>query len=955
MEFKNRYVEYKTKERMLLYWIIDNFNTLARQLSSKSVSENLTGQVSLSILRAMCTTIAEHKRIVPPFIYTLFSQTLRLREETHQHYVHFGADDADTRHGNETHKAWIAGIQTAFDILGGPAFLGQRADKEPPEVQLDDLRLAILTNKFSVLHLDGEDAASDPDMSGAEHDDPSPSRVTNKNGSKRGRGGKSTRRKKGKSKDLASRNKFRMEDCCIIDDDEHDTNYGMAAHSLLLEWTQLRDYMQCRWQDTAYSGIGLGVAGGVAKVAIATLRQREAHVFVDFPNRGSFADVLQALTHGNLDATQEKLRQMKLKSLKGSETAAEIDIDVKEQYLVYTYEVLLEFIEDFQKNRTCKPTKNMMKLINSWDKMLDLQKASKEERIQWRRVYALKWLYEVVTIFASGYTAYVSAKDRNEAASKIDWSIEGLEKNQKYSTLWGMHEFISRITSLAMMKPGSDVKSKITVHQVFELQCVLDSLAVSLGWTVHGCIGHIVQPHPNGHNPTRLLTFLEAWHEKCLARFWTTVTQEEPTAHGVHSHCRNLCAFERVVCANIAIRQSLCATYNLPKSGRAAPSLFVTDKEPKQSAGGLMIYSPYLCAAGLVEGVQVSYNAGINLMECMPEVIGVIHIHNMLLKTNRLAEPIPNLAHLQEVFVRSFFPNGEIPSTNFEQCFHEIVGRCISFHETRTINKNIAEIRKRWNVKRYLADPSLNIHFKTRCMLDTYQQAQWNPDAIRDADVPIPSYLAFLRLGQTRHIVSPETGEAAMLSTELVKRARAQGFTERELLSMAGYVEQGRQLGAHTQRIYQGLFDGPLHRPSGTKHTAPLDSLCMLDNAHQDFLQEMHGSDRPVCGLNYLLIVQVCMLWFDDVEEALKAEDHPFWTETYADSCDNVAIKRKALVRHVLKEGHRKNGDDWFLDMLVEKFDTPEWGAHKSDNMYWVEPEGGVLTFGVHESFWKRE
>lgn len=242
MEFRNRYVEYKTKERMLLYWIIDNFNTLARQLSSKSVTENLTGQVSLPILRAMCTAIAEHKRTIPPFIYTLFSQTLRLREETHQHYVHFGADNADTRHGNESHKAWIVGIRAAFEILGGPACLGQRTEKEPSEVELNDLRLAILTNKFSVLHLDGEDAPSDPDMSGAEHSDASPSRAKNKNISKRGR--KSTRRKKGKGKNPVSRNKFRMEDCCIIEDDEHDVNYGMAAHSLLLEWTQIRDYMQ---------------------------------------------------------------------------------------------------------------------------------------------------------------------------------------------------------------------------------------------------------------------------------------------------------------------------------------------------------------------------------------------------------------------------------------------------------------------------------------------------------------------------------------------------------------------------------------------------------------------------------------------------------------------------------------------------------------------------------------
>lgn len=53
---------------------------------------------------------------------------------------------------------------------------------------------------------------------------------------------------------------------------------------------------------------------------------------------------------------------------------------------------LLDFTNDFQKTRSGKPTKRMQAEIRNWDPEFDVQQASKEERIKWRRSYTINWL-----------------------------------------------------------------------------------------------------------------------------------------------------------------------------------------------------------------------------------------------------------------------------------------------------------------------------------------------------------------------------------------------------------------------------------------------------------------------------------------------------------------------------------------------------------------------------------
>lgn len=75
-----------------------------------------------------------------------------------------------------------------------------------------------------------------------------------------------------------------------------------------------------------------------------------------------------------------------------AEVVHETAIDIKERFSIHAYQDLLDFVTDFQKTRSGKPTKRMLAEIRDWDPQFNVQRASKEERIRWRRSYTINWL-----------------------------------------------------------------------------------------------------------------------------------------------------------------------------------------------------------------------------------------------------------------------------------------------------------------------------------------------------------------------------------------------------------------------------------------------------------------------------------------------------------------------------------------------------------------------------------
>lgn len=155
-------------------------------------------------------------------------------------------------------------------------------------------------------------------------------------------------------------------------------------------------------------------------------------------------------------------------------------IDVKEQFMIHTYRSLVDFLEDFQKTRSGKPTKRMLSEIRDWDPKFDLQRATIEERIRWRRSYTINWLYDLVNFFSGVVVQRNTMKDENHALENVDWSPTG--PWAKHRTLFGLNEFAGVITSLGWQKQGTDIRKRILPQQVFQLQCIVDSLTVSRGW-----------------------------------------------------------------------------------------------------------------------------------------------------------------------------------------------------------------------------------------------------------------------------------------------------------------------------------------------------------------------------------------------------------------------------------------------------------------------------------------
>jgi hypothetical protein len=79
-------------------------------------------------------------------------------------------------------------------------------------------------------------------------------------------------------------------------------------------------------------------------------------------------------------------------------------------------------------------------------------------------------------------------KGEKHAYEDVDWSITGpWHRHRRLSDLKG---FLGVITTLAMQKPGSDIRSSVLPHHVFQLQCIVDSMTSSRGWAVSLLQGH---------------------------------------------------------------------------------------------------------------------------------------------------------------------------------------------------------------------------------------------------------------------------------------------------------------------------------------------------------------------------------------------------------------------------------------------------------------------------------
>lgn len=100
------------------------------------------------------------------------------------------------------------------------------------------------------------------------------------------------------------------------------------------------------------------------------------------------------------------------------------------------------------------------------------------------------------------------------------------------------------------------------------------------------------------------------------------------------------------------------------------------------NANGLWEYSPFLCGVCLMEALELVYGVSFFIWDNIPEQMCLIHLHNMLVQKGYITEPVGMYASLQKLFQTSFFAGGKVPTSDFLQAFHDVIGDTLSRRAT---------------------------------------------------------------------------------------------------------------------------------------------------------------------------------------------------------------------------------------------------------------------------------
>ena len=803
MASRSSYLEYKQNTRYLLYWVIHTFNKVLETNLSKEqdadtqITPNTTGKTSVSGFVSMAKYIAQHLDAAPSPIYGLFQSVIRARSAAYDIFqqIAAGENDPEIEKSNSSHKHFIDALTEAFGILGGNKWQeGQWPEGKEQTDAGGVLESVLFANKFNALSVSGgppdeQDDQGDGQDAAAAAESTKRDKPKQKKQARPGKGKNSKQSNKKKNKRQAEAKQPSLDDVplesySIVEDQEGvNVDYYLAVLDLLKEMIGHRNLLQGLWHDVAYDDMNSAVAGTVSKLAIASIQQLEFSTFLDIPGRDSFESAIRTITRGTLEEPKSFLTaSLHLYRNTEHHMSKEVDLDVKEHFFICAYLDLVDFITDFQKTRTGKPTKSMLAEIRNWDPQLDLQRATKQERIRWRRSYAINWLYDLVNLFSAIVVQRNTLRGESHVYENVDWSVNGPWNHHR--RLFGLNEFAGFVTTLAMQRPSTSFRHRIFPHHVFQFQCILDSLTVSQGWSLSVLRGHVLEPPPSGFRPRRDVDlFLDRENQRigrgCLQAVDVLRQLFEKDGALNENTNRHKASYDILEGMQYDFINWLGESKYMEGLNTIPPSRF-----SNTNANGLWEYSPFLCGVGLMEGLELMYSIGVMLWDRMPEPMLIIHIHNMLVQKGYIQRPIGVYDALQELFAPSFFVNSEAPKSNFYAALsarvEETGSRLATFSRRRD-----ASVARAANDIHGIMDAHSNRFFKQRSNLVLYRQAEWNIDRIPDDRLSITSLLASIRLSETKHVVDPETGLKRLENTELAVRARAAGMDEESLVNLA--------------------------------------------------------------------------------------------------------------------------------------------------------------------------
>ncbi|KAI0100618.1 hypothetical protein GGR51DRAFT_531879 [Nemania sp. FL0031] len=941
----NPYLAYKRDTSRLIFWIVKASNAIITSSATlpddAPKTPNTNGQITVSSLVSLSKLIAKHINPIPSAILALFNSAIQARTATYEGFQRLVANksDPEVERSNASHKHFIDALVEAFGALGGVAWAEKcRLEGPPPDDDEADLEQALFANKFAVLSIDGEtvledEAACDDgsDLETQQHQ-ASQRRQQQKKSSgkgKKAKHGKNANKKKQRlpAAKTQSLDDVPVESYRIIQDEEGMmTDYLMAVYALVKEWAGLRAYLQGLWQDVAYNGLNSAVAGALSNMAINMIECSAAAMFVDFPGHDSYETVMNTITRGDPDKAQgmffvalHMISPDQASTRKVQETA----VDIKEQFLIYAYRDLIDFVTDFQKTRGGKPTKRMLNQIGNWDPNLDLRRANETERLKWRRSYTINWLYDLVNTFSSIVVQRNTMRGEQHALESVDWSTAG--PWDEHRRLFGLNEFAGMVTHLAMQKPGSDIRHKILPHHIFQLQCIVDSFTISRGWSLSGLRGHVLRAPPQGFRPRRDVDlFLDRKNDRPGSGFLQAVDilkqlfQKDGILHSDFN--RHEASYGLLEALQYDFINWLGESKYMHGLTNIPPSRFSAT-----NSNGLWEYSPFLCGVGLEEGLREAYRYSFVVLDTLPEPVLLVHLHNMLVQKGYIAEPVGLYASFQELFPKSFFTDGKVPTSNFGEA---IQARVVELPSRR---------RRAPRTPDNLKELRINQFFKTKSYLMACHGAGWNPDRIPDSDIPMPSLLGTYRISQTKHIADPITRQKRMEDTDLVNRARAQGISEEDLMALATFlprIVRGEQTLPEAVReavVPEGYTIGNLSKPSSKSGIPKLSGQELLNLLKLDISNDICG-DIPLSSLNYVWTMARFMMLFHQFERELGKLRNPLYVQAYETDPLWQKQKRVGLAYLAL---HLQ--DEECLHVMAREFQNPRAGF--MNHIYWDDLE----------------
>lgn len=673
MKVDNFYVSYKRDTRLLLYWIIKTSNAIIKKLKDSAhkvaLEINITGQVTVSDLIPLSELIAKYHADIPSTIYYLFQSVIKLRSIYHSQFQQLAAatPSEELETNNSTHKFFIDTLTRAFEVLGGESWLSEERAKRASNDKEDgcDTNAFAFTNKFSLLDLESESENDDDLDADSEKSDkqsaPSLKKRKLRKGKKRVKA-KKTQRDCKSSKSDGRAPDVTLESYRIIEDDDM-TEYFMAVLALSRDMLQFRLFLQDVWRKVAYNNLNSAVAAAISNIAVAMVKQSEMTIFSDFPGYESYERIKQAVLRDETEQANNEIRCTIL--VEGLAQTMKALLDKKELFLIHTYHDLVDFITDYQKTRSGKPTKRMLAQIDNWNPNLDLQKATKEERIKWRRSYTINWLYDLVNITACVAIHGEHAKNEDYVLEEMDWSDQGPLRS--HHRMFGLINFAAEVTTLAMQKHGTDFSHKISPHLVFHLQCIIDAWTVSRGWAISWMKGHVLSEPAQSFQPRRDLDIFlgcENWKEEKGDGFFQAIIFLDKCLVRLKHKGKSL----EVIRECIGILDELRLEF-LDALGKCeifdSLSALLPSRLASSNPNGAWDYSPFLCGAGLAEGLELLYRSIMVLWEGMLEPTLIIHLHHMLVQKGYLKQSISLYVNLGMVFSGSFFSGGQPPVSGF--------------------------------------------------------------------------------------------------------------------------------------------------------------------------------------------------------------------------------------------------------------------------------------------------